>query len=47
MQDKRPPMKERPIKKAWQVNRLRFSACVVVAVFAEKSLPDRRAEHSR
>jgi hypothetical protein len=47
MQDKRPPMKERPIKKALQVNRLRFSAGVVVAVFAEKNLPDHRAEHPR
>jgi hypothetical protein len=47
MQDKRPPMKERPTKKALQVNRLRFSAGGVVAAFAEKSLPDRTAEHSR
>jgi hypothetical protein len=47
MQDKRPPMKERPIKKALQVNRLRFSAGVVVAAFAEKNLPDSTAQHPR
>lgn len=40
-------MKERPIKKALQVNRLRFSAGVVVVVFAEKNQPDRTAEHPR
>jgi hypothetical protein len=40
-------MPERPIKKALQVNGLRFSAGVVVAAFAEKNLPDCAAENSR
>ena len=40
-------MKEKPIKTSLQINRVRFSAGVVVAAFAEKSLPDRTAEHSR
>jgi hypothetical protein len=38
-------MKEKPIKKALQVKHLRFSAGVVVVVFAEKNQPDRRAQH--
>jgi hypothetical protein len=40
-------MPERPIKKALQVNRLRFSSGVGVAAFAEKNLPDRTAQHPR
>jgi hypothetical protein len=40
-------MPERPINKALQVNRLGFSAGVVVAVLAEKNQPDRTAEHPR